>query len=75
MANASNQSSERRQSISVPGGRNVWVALCIAGGVVLIGRFVTTGVLSGVFGLWGISLFVVTVVGWVAYRLWYHYGS
>lgn len=75
MSNNSKQSTERRHSLDLPGSRNVWVSLGIAVGLILIGMFVTTGVLSGVFGLWGISLFVVTVAGWVGYRLWYHYGS
>lgn len=75
MEDSSTWSAIRRRSSSLPGGRGVRVSLGIATMLILIGMFVIDGTMAGVVGLWGLSLFAVTVVGYVAYRLWYHYGS
>ncbi len=75
MNTSSKVNSVRRRFASLPGGRGVQTLTGIAIALILVGMFVADGTMAGVLGLWGLSLLAVTVVGYVAYRLWYHYGS
>ncbi|WP_226377532.1 hypothetical protein [Haloterrigena turkmenica] len=61
--------------MSLPGSRASQVSVVIAIGLMLAGILFFDGPMAGVLGLWGLSLLAATVVGSVAYRIWYHYGS
>lgn len=61
--------------MNFPGSLGFWTSIGIAIALILTSMFVFDGPMAGVLGLWGLSLLAVSVVGYVAYRLWYHYGS
>lgn len=59
---------------SLPRSRPFWVCIALAAALVALGAVIGTGVVAGVLGLWGGSLFVLAVVGYGGYRLWYDSG-
>lgn len=75
METSRQSNSKRRRSTSLPGSRGLWISIGIGIALILTGMFAFDGPMAGVLGLWGLSLLAVSVVGYVAYRLWYHYGS
>lgn len=75
MEPSSKSNSGRRRSVSLPGSRASQIAVGTAIALMLAGMLLFDGPMAGVLGLWGISLLATTVVGSVAYRIWYHYGS
>lgn len=75
MEPSTESNSGRRRSVTLPGGRASQISVGISIILLLAGMFLFDGPMAGVLGLWGLSLLATTVVGSVAYRLWYHYGS
>ncbi|WP_255681373.1 hypothetical protein [Natrinema sp. SYSU A 869] len=75
METSSESNSRRRRSVNLPGSRASRISVAIAIALMLAGILFFDGSMAGVLGLWGLSLLAVTVVGDIAYRLWYHYGS
>lgn len=58
----------------LPGSNSVWLGGIVGVFFLLLGS-VTTGAIAGVFGVWGVTALVATVLGYAAYRLWYRYGA
>lgn len=75
METSSESNTRRRRSVNLPGSRAVHISVGIAIVLMLAGILVFDGPMAGVLGLWGLSLLAASIVGSVAYRLWYHYGS
>ncbi|WP_226482783.1 hypothetical protein [Natrinema amylolyticum] len=75
METSSESNTRRRRSVSLPGSPVLWISIGIAIALILTGMLFFDGPMAGVLGLWGLSLFATTVVGYVAYRVWYQYGS
>ena len=61
-------------SLSIPRSKLFWTGIGLGIVLFLLGMFVFTGPVSGIAGVWGISLLVGSILGYVAYRLWYNYG-
>ncbi|QRV17639.1 hypothetical protein JMJ58_22795 (plasmid) [Haloterrigena salifodinae] len=72
---SSESNINRRRSVRLPGSRGVQVSIGVSILLLLAGLLLFDGPMAGVLGLWGLSLLAATIVGVVAYRIWYRYGS
>ncbi|WP_126664534.1 hypothetical protein [Haloterrigena salifodinae] len=72
---SSEPNTNRRRSVRLPGSRGVQVSIGVSILLLLAGLLLFDGPMAGVLGLWGLSLLAATIVGVVAYRIWYRYGS
>lgn len=63
------------ESLSFPQSKLFWTGIGLGVVLFLLGMFVFTGPASGIAGVWAISLFVGSILGYAAYRFWYNYGA
>ncbi|WP_239641825.1 hypothetical protein [Haloterrigena salina] len=75
MEPSSESNAERRRSVSLPGSRALRISIAVAIALMGAGILLFDGPMAGVLGLWGLSLLGAAIVGSVAYRIWYRYGS
>lgn len=59
---------------SIPGRPLSWFVIAVGVVLIALGSVVTTGEISGLLGLWGISMIAVTLVIYGASALWYALG-
>ncbi|RRJ30104.1 hypothetical protein [Halocatena pleomorpha] len=71
------ETSERDAGLTalIPGRPLSWTVLGIGVVLIALGGFVTTGEISGLLGLWGLSLIVVTLGVYAVAALWSALGS
>lgn len=55
---------------SIPGRPLSWVVVALGVVLIALGRFFTTGEISGLLGLWGASVILTTFVVYGAAALW-----
>lgn len=61
--------SASRRSL-VPTSLLFWGLIVFGIALTILGAFMLTGILAGLFGIWGISLVVGTVFGYSVLKLW-----
>ncbi|ELZ28060.1 hypothetical protein C474_16204 [Halogeometricum pallidum JCM 14848] len=75
MSNATSSHAESDQTgLSVPKSTLFWTCIALAVVLFVLGMFVFTGPIAGIAGVWGASLFVGVLVGYVGYLVWYRFG-
>ncbi|WP_049911255.1 hypothetical protein [Halorubrum lipolyticum] len=67
---ATQQSSSAGGTSFVPKSRLFWMLIAMGVLSVIGGVILSEGVLAGMFGIWGVSLVLGTVLGYGALRLW-----
>jgi len=60
--------------LPIPTSRAFWVFLGIGGLLIYLAMFVFTGEVTGIVGIWGISLIVVTILAYGGFRAWLALG-
>ena len=59
----------------LPQSKLFWGAIGLAVVLVLLGMFAVTGPMAGILGVWGATVFLTAVLGYVLYRVWYVFES
>lgn len=62
-------------STLIPRSKLFWFALVLSAFLFLTGRFVVTGPMAAIMGVWSLSILFGTLVGYALFRVWYHYGA
>lgn len=59
----------------LPRSRVVQVGVVVAAVCLVLGAFVMTGPTAAMMGIWGATVLLLTVGGYIFYRVWYSVGS
>lgn len=73
--NESHDDSAGLRDWLVPQSGLFWIAIGVGILLYFIGRFLITGPMAAIMGVWAFSLFGGALLGYVLFRIWYVVGT